>query len=154
MTNRMARGARQRNEVAGASARERGSALLIGALALILQLFLSPLHTPFQHASLDSPQEAARLGALVNLAALTGDPNVICAEADDRQPGDPTHDNGDCPGLCCHLGHGLAFFLAPPAFSPAVPLRVAIGFVGSRPISFVTSAHAPNAQPRGPPPSA
>lgn len=150
----MTRGARSRDEVAGASRRERGFALLIGAAALIVQLFLSPLHAPFLHASSDSPQSAARLGALAELAALTGDPNVLCAGAGAGQPGDPAHDNADCPGLCCQLGHGLALYLPPPAFSPALPSRIAITIVAQRPISLAASAHAPNAQPRGPPPSA
>ena len=140
--------------MAGASRRERGFALLIGAAALILQLLLSPLHASFLHASSYSAQSATRLGALAELAALTGEQNVLCGDATGGQPGDPAHDNADCLGLCCQLGHGLALFLPPPVFSAAVPSRIAITLVAQRTISLAASTHAPNAQPRGPPPSA
>jgi hypothetical protein len=135
------------------SRRERSFALLIGAAALIIQLFLSPPHAPFVRAASDSRQSAA-LTALADLAALTGEHNVLCADAGDGQPVDPAHDKADCPGLCCHLSHGLAFFLPPPAFSPAIPSGISVTSFARRAVSLTASAHAPNAQPRGPPLSA
>jgi hypothetical protein len=97
---------------------------------------------------------SARSAALAELAALTGDPKVLCADMGDGQPGDPAHDKADCPGLCCHLSHGLAFALPPPAFSPTVPSLISVTISTPHPILLVVSAHAPSAQPRGPPLSA
>jgi hypothetical protein len=128
-------------------------ALLIGAAALILQLVLSPLHASVVRAPSNSPQSAA-LTALAQLAALSGEHNVLCADADGGPPGDPAHGTADCTGLCCHLSHGVALFLAPPAFSPAIPSRMPVTIFGRRQISSAPSAHSPNAQPRGPPLSA
>jgi hypothetical protein len=147
--NWMARGARAGDRVAGASRRGRSVALLVGAAALIVQLLLSPLHASFHEGAI-----SARSAALAELAALTGDPNVLCADMGDGRPGDPAHGKADCPGLCCNLSHGLAFFLPPPAFSPAIPSRIFVAISGPRPILLVASAHAPSAQPRGPPLSA
>ncbi|MGC1579097.1 MAG: hypothetical protein WA813_23775 [Beijerinckiaceae bacterium] len=135
------------------SRRARSVALLVGAAALIFQLFLAPWHAPLVRAASASPQSAA-LATLAELAALTGNPNVLCADMGDGRPGDPAHDMADCPGLCCHLSHGLAFFLPPPAFSPAIPSRIFVAISGPRPILLVASAQAPSAQPRGPPLSA
>jgi hypothetical protein len=118
-------------------------------VALIVQLLLSPLHASFHEGAI-----SARSAALAELAALTGDPNVLCADMGDGRPGDPAHGKADCPGLCCNLSHGLAFFLPPPAFSPAIPSRIFVAITGPRPILLVASAHAPSAQPRGPPLSA
>jgi hypothetical protein len=130
------------------SRRARSLALVVGAAALIAQLLLSPLHASFHEAAI-----SAQSAALAELAALTGDPNVLCAGMGDG-PGDPAHDKADCPGPCCQLSHGLAFFLPPPAFSPAIPSRIFVAITGPRPILLVASAHAPSAQPRGPPLSA
>jgi hypothetical protein len=145
----MARGAISGGLTAGASRRAPGFALLIGAAALVLQLLLSPLHAPFHEGAI-----SARSAALAELAALTGDPKVLCADMGDGQPGDPAHDKADCPGLCCHLSHGLAFALPPPAFSPTVPSLISVTISTPHPILLVVSAHAPSAQPRGPPLSA
>ena len=145
----MTRGAKAEDRTVRASKRERGLALLIGATAFILQLLLSPLHGPFVGAVSASPQSAA-LTALADLAALTGESNVLCADMGGGQPGAPGHD-ADCPGLCCHLSHVLALFLLPPAFSPSVPSRVSVVIPGPRPISLGAAAHARSAQPRGPP---
>jgi hypothetical protein len=145
----MARGARSGDQVVGASRRGHSLTLFVGAAALILQLLLSPLHASF-HVGAISAQSAA----LAELAALTGDPNVLCADMGDRQPGDPAHDKADCPGLCCHLSHGLVFFIPPPAFSPAIPSCILVAITKPRPIFLVASSHSPNAQPRGPPLSA
>ena len=144
----MKRGASSRARLARASRRERGIALLIGATALLLQLILSPLGAHFAHRAAPSAQ-------LAELAALTGDPNVICADMNDGpQNGGPAHDKAECPGLCCHLGHGLALFLVPPSPSP----KNFAGFsvrLSRAPAAFLTaSAGATIAQPRGPPLSA
>ncbi|MBV9590918.1 MAG: hypothetical protein JO310_15075 [Hyphomicrobiales bacterium] len=147
----MKRGASSRARLARASRRERGIALLIGATALLLQVILSPLSAHSAHRAAPS----AQLGALAELAALTGDPNVICADMNDGpQNSGPAHDKADCSGLCCHLGHGLALFLVPPSPSP----KNFAGFsvrLSRAPAAFLTaSAGATIAQPRGPPLSA
>jgi hypothetical protein len=128
--------------------RERGFALLIGATALILQLLLSPLHAPFVH----SAPGALRSDALAELAALTGEQNLLCGDEDGS--GNPAHHDADCPGLCCQLGHGLALFLVPPSPSPEKLAGPSIKI--SRPHSsfLIAGAHSTSAQPRGPPLSA
>ncbi|MBV9568961.1 MAG: hypothetical protein JO172_12555 [Hyphomicrobiales bacterium] len=150
----MSRGASSRNRPGRASQREGGFALLIGAAALILQLILSPLHAPLVHSSSTSTQLLA-LEALAELAALTGDQNVFCADMDGGQQGSvPAHEKADCPGLCCHLSHGPALFLAPPAPLPKVFSGVSVRISRAHAILLAVSASPTNAQPRGPPLSA
>jgi hypothetical protein len=129
--------------------RRRAFALLAGAAALILQLFLAPLHLPLLHQASASPESAA----LAELAALTGEHNVLCADAGDEHSGIPSHDDADCPGLCCHLGQGLALFLPPPPSSPAILVSRSVDIRFVQAVSLHFGAHPRSAQPRGPPSS-
>ncbi|MFI5012658.1 MAG: hypothetical protein ACHQAY_09940 [Hyphomicrobiales bacterium] len=138
----MARGAKTGEGWISASRRSRAFALLAGAAALILQLFLAPLH----------PAGAAPSStSLAELAALTGQHSVLCADGAGHQPDNPLHGDAECPGLCCQLGHGLAAFLPPAPSVFAVLVGESAEIALPRAASASSPAHAPNAQPRGPP---
>ncbi|MBV8963232.1 MAG: hypothetical protein JOY97_09085 [Hyphomicrobiales bacterium] len=126
----------------------------MGAAALILQLILSPLHAPLPHSASASTQSVA-LNALAELAALTGDANVICADMGGAQPGGvPAHEKADCPGLCCHLSYAVPLFLVPPSPAPKVFSSVFVKISRAHAILLAVSTSPTCAQPRGPPFSA
>jgi hypothetical protein len=138
----MARGIKIRFGWRGLARASRAVALLAGALALIVQFALAAPHLAVASDS-----------AVAELAALTGEHLVLCADAQGGSHSPAQHE-ADCSGLCCHLGQQLATALPPAiAVSGAVTRR-------SAELPPVPSSAAPdekhfsNAQPRGPPASA
>jgi len=142
----MAQGARGSGPLIRASMRFRSFALLAGAAAFIVQLFLAPLHLAVAAPSSTSST------SLAELMALTGQHNVLCGDAADHQPDNPVHGGADCPGLCCQLGHhGLAAFLPPQPACLCAVIRQSSEIGPPHAISLRARTHSPNAQPRGPP---
>jgi hypothetical protein len=124
---------------ATAQQREGAFALLVGALALALQLVLASAHV------------TAVSGSLGAVAALTGGHGVLCADSTDHDPAGPAHGDFDCSGLCCQLGHSAA------ALPSQAYLPLTIILAGSAEPSLLPASPAPAeprgalAQPRGPP---
>ena len=140
----MARGVKTRFGRQGLARASRAVALLSGVLALVLQFALAAPHIAVASDG---------ASAVAELAALTGEHLVLCADAQGGSHSPAQHD-ADCSGLCCHLGQHLATALPPAiAVSGAVTRR-------SAELPPVPSSAAPdekhfsNAQPRGPPASA
>jgi hypothetical protein len=141
-------GLRRREALPGSSF--RGSAalralpLLLGMAGLIVQLVLASSHLSFA-APVSNP--------VTELAALTGmgEHGILCAGDADQQQGHPGHGDADCPGLCCHLGHGLAVLLLSPPVVSAVEHRRAIEVRPRLVASPPRLARLFSAQPRGPP---
>ena len=138
----MAQGAKKGGQRIRASMRGRSLALLAAVASLVVQLFLAPLHLALP------AQSSAKLA---ELAALTGQHSVLCDEAADHQPGNPSHGDADCPGLCCQLGHGLHALLSPPLSRFGVALGGSIEIRPSGTIFLRSGTHSSSAQPRGPP---
>jgi hypothetical protein len=123
-------------------ARPGAIALLMGALALLLQLALSPPHMAMA---------GAKATAMAELSALTGESFVLCADAPGDESHGPAHSDADCSGLCCHLGHQLAAALPPPvAIGEMVAHRSAELRPAPRPVPTPQKRFS-TAQPRGPP---
>ena len=126
-----------------AGAGTRGLALLMGALALILQVTLAP-----RHVALTGPGEAA----IAELTALTGEHLVLCADMQGDHEGDgPAHPTADCSGLCCHLGHGLTASLPSPAAAIVTLERKSVALRLPKRVATSPQPRLSSGQPRGPP---
>jgi hypothetical protein len=88
---------------------------------------------------------------LAELAELTGQLHVLCADPGDPQSGNPVHGEADCSGVCCHLGHGLVLFVPIPPASAAMALGRSVALRQPQAILAHSGAHWPSAKPRGPP---
>jgi hypothetical protein len=137
----MKRATRNRGGHRGDFAGSRSIALLLGALAFVLQLVFAPAHV-----ALSEPGHAA----IAELSALTGEHLALCAGAADDQGGAPTHSNGDC-GQCCRLGPEFAASLPPPIVIAAVKPNVGRALPLKAQSASAPQTRYAAAQPRGPP---
>jgi hypothetical protein len=123
----------------------RALAPLAGAMALVAQLILAPLHP-----AIASP----RSDRLAELAALTGQQLVLCEHAAGDLPSAPDHSGCDGSTLCCQLSHSIAATLAPPPSLVLGVLRQAVRLRPSATISLHAYRRSLSSLPRGPPQTA
>jgi hypothetical protein len=116
--------------------------LFAGALALVAQLVLSPLHPAAAFS------ESARLAELI---ALTGQEIVLCEHATGEHPSAPNPSDCDYGSLCCQLSHPVAVDLPREPTLVGAARRHTARLAPQATISVHANRRPSPTLPRGPP---